>query len=143
MTHQQILTAVSHFYPKIKKPNLVVVVRSELVEALDKNYKAMILEVESDVKTKYLERGYIKTITGRVVRNIGEHVIYETLLSESAKDIEDELYVKMNCSSPDAEYFICEEGETANTMKEIQDIIDSFKWKLPYKVRFGVVSCQY
>jgi hypothetical protein len=140
MTHQEILTAVSHFYPNIKRPNLVILDRSDIIKALDANYNAVNLEVKSDVTAKYLERGFIKTITGRYVRNIGEHVIYETLLSESARDIEKELYLKMNCCSPDAEYFICEEEDVTKTMKEVQEIVSNFAWKVPYTVKFGVVS---
>ena len=140
MTHKQMLSMVRHFYPNIENPNLVIMVRSELSEAIDKNYRAINPDVESDVVEKYLDRGFIKTITGRYVRNVGEHVIYETLLSESARDIEKELYLRMNCSSPDAKYFICEKEDVKKTCAEVQGIIDSFKWKLSYKVRFGVVD---
>jgi hypothetical protein len=140
MTHQEILTAMVHFYPNIKHPNLVVLDRNDLIGALDANYKSINLEVESDCIAKYMERGFLKTITGRFISNIGEHVIYETLLQESARDIEKELYLTINCCSPDAEYFICEQEDVHKRMREVQEIIDQFKWKVPYKVKFGVVN---
>jgi hypothetical protein len=140
MTHQEILIAVSHFYPTIKKPNLLVWNRNDLIKALDDNYKEMNPEVEVDSIIKYQDRGFIKTITGRFVRDIGEHVVYETLLQESAHDIEKELYLTINCCSPDAEYFICEEEDVHKRMREVQEIIDKFKWKVPYKIKFGVVN---
>lgn len=139
MTHQEMLSAAKHFYPNIKNHCLVVMERNGLKEALDKNYREIDPNVEEDVISKYFDRGFIRTITGRYIRNIGEHVIYETLLQESARDIEKELYLRTNCSSPNAQYFMCEKEDVKKVCAEVQTIIDQFKWKVPYKVRFGVV----
>ena len=96
-------------------------------------------DIVTDLKEKFLERGYLKTLSGRMLYVIENNDYFGFLTEQSFYDIYNMIQHKFNClTNTSIQYNICSSEDVEKLIKECQEIIDSFKLKVPYKIKFEV-----
>jgi len=139
MNYKAILHNYKQFFPNPENKVLIYYKKKTLEEVIGHHYENISPTISIDMSQKFIERGFLKTITGKKIYNLHGFTSLDVLIYESTNDVWKLLSGSFNSQELESIFCICNKEEIGTIKANCQEIIESLKLRIRYWIDFKVV----